>query len=66
MSSSIKANPKQCFTKNKVFGFALFGGGGENRTPVRKTIPSAFSGRSASLRFPSLSGGAQPDRYGSF
>lgn len=26
MSSSIKTNPKQCFTKNKVFGFAPFGG----------------------------------------
>lgn len=26
MSSSIKTNPKQCFTKNRVFGFAPFGG----------------------------------------
>lgn len=36
MSSSIKTNPKQCFTKNKVFGFAPFGGGEGSRTPVRK------------------------------
>ena len=26
-------NPKQCLTKNKVFGFALFGGPEEIRTP---------------------------------
>ena len=32
MSSSIKTNPKQCFTKNKVFGFAPFGGPGGIRT----------------------------------
>ena len=25
-SFSIKTNPKQCFTKNKEFGFAPFGG----------------------------------------
>ena len=29
-SSICKTNPKQCFTKNKVFGFALFGGGEGN------------------------------------
>ncbi len=32
MSSSFKTNPKQCFTKNKVFGFAPFGGPEEIRT----------------------------------
>ena len=31
----MKTNPKQCFTKNKVFGFAHSGGGEGNRTPVR-------------------------------
>lgn len=33
MSSSIKTNPKQCFTKNKMFGFAPFGGDKGTRTP---------------------------------
>lgn len=42
MSSSIKTNPKQCFTKNKVFGFAPFGGIGGSRTPVRKQIHAPF------------------------
>ena len=32
MSSSIKTNPKQCFTKNKVFGFAPFGGADEGKS----------------------------------
>lgn len=45
-SSTIITNPKQCFTKNKVFGFAPFGGGEESRTPVRKPVPKAFYERS--------------------
>ena len=41
-SSTMKTYPKQCFTKNKVFGYALFGGDEESRTPVRKPLTKAF------------------------
>ena len=40
----IKTNPS-IFQIGNMFGFALFGGAGENRTPVRKHINRNFSGR---------------------
>lgn len=51
-SSTMKTYPKQCFTKNKVFGYALFGGGEESRTPVRKYFLKDFSGRSHFIKIP--------------
>ena len=32
--------------------FSVVGGGGENRTPVRKSFHTAFSGRSPAILFP--------------
>lgn len=48
----MKTNPTQCLTKKNEFGFALFGGGEENRTPVRKPLRATFSGRSPAFFIP--------------
>ena len=32
-----KTNPKQCFTINRVFGFALFGGEGAKKMPLQNS-----------------------------
>jgi len=48
----MKTNPKQCFTKNKVFGFALFGGGDGGRTRVQKAIHDGIYKFSLSTTFP--------------
>ncbi len=42
-SSTIITNPKQCFTKNKVFGFAPFGGAYGIRTRDLHTASVARS-----------------------
>ncbi len=62
----MKTNPKQCFTKNKVFGFALFGGGEGNRTPVRRQLDKTFSGCSLLFTFPYPGGNKHPTGLGSF
>ena len=45
MSSSIKTNPKQCFTKNKVFGFAPFGGADEGKSGADEGKSGADEGK---------------------
>lgn len=52
--------------KNTEFGFALFGGGGESRTPVRKQLDWNFSGRSPLFTFPHPDGNGHPAGFGSF
>ena len=45
---------------------ALFGGGGGNRTPVRKQLDRNFSGRSLLFTFPQPAGNKHPAGIGSF
>ena len=44
----------------------LFGGGGGNRTPVRKQLDGNFSGRSLLFTFPQPGGNKHPTGIGSF
>ena len=59
-------HPKHIFTKKKGFGYAPFGGGGGNRTPVRKQLDRNFSGRSLLFTFPQPAGNKHPAGIGSF
>ncbi len=47
------------------FGFDVFGGGEESRTPVRKPIHTAFSGWSRSFTFPCPTAERQADGFSS-
>ena len=53
-----KTNPNSSFV-TKQFGFARFGGAEGSRTPVRKSIHTAFSERRLSFIFPSYTAVSQ-------
>ena len=51
---------------HRYAGFRAIGGGGGNRTLVRKALDRTFSGCRAPIKFPSSAAGARAGRIGSF